>query len=193
MMLKYGLIALAGFGATRAMAWSPPPVALAQLAKGQAWAEVTPSTDGAVLIHAAVDIAAPAKTVWAVMNDCRFAAKLVVTMTTCRVIQSDPAHNWEIKEEITKGNFIVPTLRNVIRSDYTPHSLIRFHRVGGDLKIEEGEWRLETLNGGAVTRLLYTIRVAVEIPAPAFLVRSGLRKDTAKVMGNIKHESQIYR
>ena len=192
-MLKFGLIALASFGATRALAWSPPPAALALLAKGQAWSEVTPSTEGAMLIHAAIDIDAPAKTIWTVMNDCRFAAKLVVTMTTCRVTQSDPARNWEIKEEITKGTFIVPTLRNVIRSDYTPYSLIHFHRVGGDLKIEEGEWRLQALSGGATTRLLYTIRVAVDIPAPAFLVRSGLRKDTAKVMSNIKHESLIYR
>jgi len=68
--------------------------------------------------------------------------------------------------------------------------LIRFHKVGGDLPIEEGEWRLLALNGGAGTRVIYINRVAANISAPAALVRIGIRHDTSKVLVNLRRESQ---
>lgn len=141
------------------------------------------------MIHAAIDIAAPPKTVWVVMNDCRVAPRLVTTLVSCKIVEADPQHHWEVKEQVTRGNVFIPTLRNIVRSDFQPYSVIRFRRAGGDLRIEEGEWRLEPLKGGTETRLLYTNRVAVNILAPAFLVREGMKRDTAKVMVNLRRES----
>ena len=172
-----------------AFAWAPDPRVEHALAKGQAWAEVLPDSDGAGLIHAAIDISAPPRTVWAVMTDCRLAARLVISVTSCKVLQVDPRARWDVREQVTRGGLFFPALRNVYRSDYQPYSVIRFHRLSGDLRIEEGEWRLQPLDGGAATRVIYVNRVAVDLFAPAFLVRAGIRKDTPKVLMNLRRES----
>jgi hypothetical protein len=123
------------------------------------------------------------------MRDCRLANRLITSVTSCKVLQNDSVHGWDVRETVTRGNFFVPTIHNVVRSDYQPYSWIRFRKAGGNLKIEEGEWRLEALNGGTATRVIYVNLVAANIMAPAPLVREGMRKDTAKVMVNLRRES----
>ncbi|HEY5107644.1 MAG TPA: SRPBCC family protein [Caulobacteraceae bacterium] len=175
--------------AAPALAWAPSPLVQRQLTKGQAWAEVLPDTAGAAVIHAAIDISAPPKTVWSIMTDCRMAVKLVTTVTSCKVVQGDPKIGWDVREQVTKGNFFMPGIRNVFRSDYQPYSVIRFRKVGGDLKAEDGEWVLQPLNGGSGTRVIYVNRVAADIPLPAGMVRAAMRRDTPKVMVNLRRES----
>ncbi len=176
-------------GAPAALAWAPDAQVMRQLAGGASWAEVLPSPGGAAIIHAAIDIAAPPKAVWAVMTDCKMAARLVVTVTACKVVEGDQRAGWDVREQVTRGNLIVPTIRNVFRSDYQPYTLIRFHRLAGDLRIEEGEWRLQAIDGGAATRVTYVNKVAANIVAPAFLVRAGMKHDTSQVLLNLRRES----
>ena len=176
-------------GATRALAWTPDVRVQRDLVRGASWAEVLPAPGGAALIHAAIDIAAPPKAVWAVMTDCKLAARLVVTVTVSKIIRGDARAGWDVREQVTRGNLFVPPIRNVFHSDYQPYTLIRFHRIGGDLKIEEGEWRLRALDGGAATEVTYVNTVAANITAPAFMVRAGMKGDTAKVLINLRRES----
>jgi uncharacterized protein YndB with AHSA1/START domain len=184
------LAALAGAAVAAAPppGWSPGPAAASDLAHGQAWAEVLPGPDGTGVIHAAVDIPAPAKTVWRVMTDCAFAQRLVVTVTSCRVLHADPSGAWDVREQVTKGNFIVPEIHNIFRSDYQPYARIAFRKAGGDLRAENGEWRLEPIDGGAGTRVIYVNQIGADIMAPAALVREGMRRDTPKVLMNLKRE-----
>jgi hypothetical protein len=186
-----GLAALGAvlISATGALAWAPDAQLQRELVRGESWAEVLPAGDGAGLIHAAIDIAAPPRVVWAVMTDCRMASRLVISVTSCTVMQGDQRTGWDVREQVTRGNFFVPVIHNVFRSDYQPYSLIRFHRLSGDLKIEEGEWRLEPINGGAGTQVTYVNRLAANILAPAFAVRASMKKDTPKVLLNLRRES----
>jgi hypothetical protein len=187
-MRTLGLLLAASLIAPPAFAWEPGAPALQTLASGQAWAEVQGEPDGVGLIHAAVDIPAPPKLVWAVMTDCREMPKLIDNADVCRVLSADPAGAWDVREQITRGGMLMPQIRNVYRSDYQPYSVIRFHRVDGDLRVEDGDWRFEPLNGGRATRVIYENRVAANLIAPAFLVRQGLRSDTPKVLMNLKRE-----
>ena len=191
--LKYLLAAGAAlvslFGASLAAAWAPSVAIQRTLVGGHAFSEVSPAADGAGLIHAAIDIAASPKTVWMVINDCNLARRLVVTVVSCKIVDADPQRRWDVREQITKGNVFIPSVRNVVRSDYQPYSLIRFRRVAGDLKSEEGEMRLEALDGGSATRVIYVNRVAANIMAPAVLVRASMKRDAAKVMINLRRES----
>ncbi|HEX3916480.1 MAG TPA: SRPBCC family protein [Caulobacteraceae bacterium] len=175
--------------ATRANAapWEPDAGAQAQLRLGEAYTDVSAEPGDVGLIHGAIDIAATPQRVWQVMTDCRETPKLITSADPCRVLQSGPG--WDVREQVTHGGFLVPTIHNVYRSDYQPYSLIRFHRVAGDLKVETGEWRLEPLNGGLGTRVIYVNEVAANILAPAALVRAGLRDDTPKVLMNLRRES----
>jgi len=188
-LLALTAIFFAGFAATPVLAWAPTPQVEQGLLRGGAWAEVLPDTDGAGMIHAAIDIAAPPRTVWAVMTDCALARRMIANLVSCKVVGGDQKSGWDVREQITRGNLFIPSIRNVVRADYQPYSLIRFRRVGGDLKAEEGEWRLEPLDGGAGTRVIYVNRVAVNFAAPASLVRAGLKHDTPKVLMSLRRES----
>ena len=162
--------------AARAAAWEPGMAALAVMRTEGAWAEVEEQGGGVGLIHGAVDIAAPPRLVWRIMTDCRETPRLITSAEPCRVLSADPGGGWDVREQVTRGDWIVPTIHNVYRSDYQPYSLIRFHKVGGDLRVEEGEWRFEPLDGGRGTRVIYTNRIAARIMAPDVLVREGLRQ-----------------
>lgn len=189
------LVAVAVGAAVRAsaapdigFAWEPDRAAQQLLRAGGAYADVSAEPQGVGLIHAAIEIGAPPQLVWRVMTDCRETPRLITSADPCRVLSSDPAGGWDVREQVTHGNLIVPTIRNVYRSDYRPFSVIRFHRVAGDMKVEEGEWRFEPLDGGRMTRVIYVNRVEAPILAPAFLVRDGLRRDTPKVLMNLRRE-----
>jgi hypothetical protein len=182
-------LAVSCLSATAAPAWAPTASGEQDLKEGRPVSQVDPAPDGAVMIHAAIEIPAPPKVVWSVMSDCAKANRLVVTVTSCRILESDPAHNTEVRETVTKGNFIVPTIHNVVREQLQPYTVIKFEKAGGDLKEEQGEWRLVALQGGAATRVIYENLVSADIMAPAPLVRAGMRKDVAKVMLNLKRES----
>ncbi len=181
------LAALAG-AAIAAPPWSPDAATDAQLNRGQAWAEVVPAADGAGVIHAAIDINAPPAKVWRVMTDCAYAKRLVVTVTSCKVLHADPSGAWDVREQVTSGNLFMPQIDNVFRSDYQPYTRISFRKVGGNLKTEDGVWLLQPLNGGAGTRVIYINHIAANIMAPAALVRAGMKSDTPKVLMNLRRE-----
>jgi hypothetical protein len=174
--------------ATRAAAWDPDAATQRALAAGGVFVEVSGQAEGVGLIHAAIDVAAPPRLVWGVMTDCRETPKLVTSASPCRVLSADPVGAWDVREQITHGNLIVPDIRNVYRSDYQPFSLIRFRKVGGDLRVEEGEWRLVPLDGGRATRVIYVNRLAANMIAPAFMVRESLRQSTPRVLENLRRE-----
>jgi uncharacterized protein YndB with AHSA1/START domain len=183
-------VALAAcLASTPLFAWAPTAATQKALISGRAWAEVLPDTDGAALIRATVDIAAPPSTVWAVMTDCRLAGRFIADLASCTVLQGDQRRGWDVRDQYSHGNLFLPDIHNVVRSEYQPYSLIRFKKAGGDLQIEDGEWRLESLNGGAGTRVIYINRVKANLLVPAPLVRAGLRGSTPKVLMNLKRES----
>jgi len=175
--------------ATPLLAWAPTPDTQRTLNSGQAWAEVLPSADGAALIRAAVDIAAPPSTVWAVMTDCRLAGRFIADLASCTVLQGDQRQGWDVRDQFSHGNMFLPDIHNVVRSEYQPYSLIRFQKAGGDLAIEDGEWRLEALNGGTGTRVIYINRVKANILVPAVMVRANLRGSTPKVLMALRRET----
>jgi hypothetical protein len=184
-------VLVAGFAAfassVAATAWTPPPAAQRVLVGGMPYSEVAPGPDGAAQIHAAIDIAAPPKVVWSVMNDCRYFKRLIANAVDCRIVQGDAERaGWDVRETVTAPGLFVPTIHNVYRSEYQPYSRIRFRKAGGNLKVEDGEWRLEALNNGAATRVIYENLLNANIFAPAPLVRAGMRKDTAGALAALR-------
>jgi hypothetical protein len=173
--------------AAGASAFELTPKAQAALDRGQAYAEVTPDPDGiSGRVRAVVDVDAPPQRVWRVMTDCASAKMMISTLVGCRIVEGDQARGWDVREHVTRRNLIFPGMRIVFRSDYEPFSRIRFRLVEGDLKVEQGEWRLQALDGGRRTRVFYDNRLAVDWPVPRALVREALRKDTPKVLMNLR-------
>jgi uncharacterized protein YndB with AHSA1/START domain len=186
--------ALGALAATGFLAWAPmalafelSPKAQAALAKREAFAEVAPDPDGiSGRVKAVVDIDAPPERVWRIMTDCASAKVMIATLASCRILQGEQARGWDVREHVTRRNLIFPGMRIVFRSDYEPFERIRFRLVEGNLKVEQGEWRLQALDGGRRTRVFYDNRLAVDWPVPKALMREALRKDTPKVLMNLR-------
>jgi uncharacterized membrane protein len=142
----------------------------------------------AARVSAAIDIAATQEAVWVVMTDCARAPKFVPDLISCRVLQSDPAGRWDIREHLIDWAWFLPTVRNVFRSDYERPRLLRFKRVEGDLEKSEGEWRLEPLKGGAATRLSYSALLSPRSWIPPSLALSSVKSDVPKVLLALRRE-----
>lgn len=150
------------------------------LNRGQAWSDASPHPGGGGLIRGAVEIPAPPAVVWRVLLDCETAAMMVANMTRCRVLDGAVARGWDVREHVTDGGLLLPKIRNVFRSEYEPHRRIRFQRVGGDLKVMRGEWRLEPTASG--TRVTYENHIAANLPLPVGLLEGPMERDTKKAL-----------
>jgi hypothetical protein len=163
---------------------------LAKLKAGEALVSVSEDSgeaDGH--IEAAIEIPAAPHRVWQVMTDCARAPKFVAGLISCRVMEIGPGGAWDIREHRSKWMSMLPETVSVFRSDYVPDKEIRFARVSGTLKFLKGLWRLEGLNGGARTRLRYSVRVGVSAPVPGFMIRSALESDVPKLLKALRAET----
>ncbi|MBI1407343.1 MAG: polyketide cyclase [Caulobacter sp.] len=177
--LTIGLTLMGGAAGARPV----PASAEATLQSGKPWVTVAASGE-ATAILGAIDIAATPRAVWAVLVDCGQARRIISNLKLCRVVDKGPG--WDVREQVTAGNMFVPDIRNVFRAEYQPYSRITFHRTGGDLKVMRGEWRLEALDGGRRTRVIYENRVDAEVNLPAGMVRAGIKADCGKVLVNLR-------
>ena len=173
-----------------AFAWTPGARALATAASGKAWIEVTPDPRGApALARGVIDIAAPPSVVWTVMMDCAYSRRIMPSNRGCRVVERDPKGRWDTREHITKTP-IMPALRAVFRSELEPHKRMTFTRAGGDMKVLNGEWRLEPLDGGKRTRVIHEMRMQPPFSAPGPLVRAFIRGEITQGLANLRRECE---
>lgn len=150
------------------------------------------SDGGAAVVHATLEVAAPPAVVWRNLTDPDAIARIMVSVKSVRILQSDPAGHWQVREQVTKGG-LAPSLRVVTRAEFQPNASLRFHRIDGDIKQLDGEWKLAPLDGGARTALTYDSRMTPPAGAPAFIVRAALRKDTTESLTNLRAASEATR
>ena len=141
----------------------------------------------AMVVDASIDIATPPATVWKVIVDCARAPKYVPNMESCRVLQRE-AKGSDIRETVM--NFpMIPRIRTLTRMDLEPVRRMSFTRTGGDMRIAEGGWRLEPLDGGKATRLHYHSVFALGFFVPQFMLRQAAEADVPAMMNAIARES----
>jgi carbon monoxide dehydrogenase subunit G len=166
-----------------------PAAAGSRLDAAEPAVSVAPTSAGdTVEIKASIDIAAPRTKVWSIMNDCARAMRFIPGLTSCRVLERDPAGRWDIREHRISWMWFLPDVVSVFRSDYDPPARLRFHRIGGTLKRSDGEWRLAVIDGGRATRVSYDATLSADIPAPQFMVEAALKRDIAKVLRGLRRE-----
>ncbi|HEX5378053.1 MAG TPA: SRPBCC family protein [Phenylobacterium sp.] len=183
------LVAGAPGHAAAAWGWEASPRISAELDRDRMVLEVKPDPGGASgVIHAAIDLPAPPDVVWRLLTDCGLATRMVAGLKSCRILERDPEGRWDVREHISRPMFLLPPVRNVFRSEYEPLLGLTFHRVGGDLAVFEGAWRLEPMKGGARTRLFYESRASSPYAVPPALARMALRKAVSGALSALRRE-----
>ena len=161
-------------------AWLAAPEVQQRLAAGEvvvqsATASAPSGPRGGV--RAAVRIRAPAATIWSVITDCRQTLLFVPGLRRCRSVARAPDGRWEDIEHEVRYSWFFPTVRYVFRADYDPPYRIDFRRISGDLKEEEGTWRLTPSADGSATVVEYEMYLDPGFWIPQVLVARSLRKD----------------
>jgi uncharacterized protein YndB with AHSA1/START domain len=151
--------------------------------------QVQAGANGSSRVRAEVDVAAPPRVVWGIMVDCEHAFRIVPRLKRCRVLESDPAGRWDVREHRLKGPMFFPDVVTVFRMDYDPPRGLTFHRVSGDMRESEGTWRLTPSPDGRSTHVVYEARMTVA-GAPAAITRQVLRQDAPRAMAALKRESE---
>ena len=180
------------------------PKEMSLLQKGSVLVDVKRSEfqgEKTTLISAAIDIAAPADIVWRVMVSCDEALEIVPHIQSCDVIdgnidglgevamatqtQTMPIY-WDVRRHIIKYSMLFPKTVNEFRSVYTPNKEIVFEKSGGDLKVLQGRWRLQPVDGGKATRVVYGAQLAIGQPVPGFILRRITNGDTKDILRNLR-------
>lgn len=161
-----------------------------RLKAGDVLVDVEPDATGEADGHiaAAIDIEAAPSAVFAVMTDCARALKFVDNLTVCKVLERARDGSFDVREHHSRWLSILPEMVSVFRSDYVPNREIRFSRISGDLKFLQGTWTLQPMSDGKVTRLLYDVRVGLDMPLPAFMIRGALESDVPRLLKSLRAE-----
>jgi ribosome-associated toxin RatA of RatAB toxin-antitoxin module len=177
------LAALLPIIASAQSAWLADPLLQRRLADGEVI--VRPGFDAHEpkgRVYAAVRIRATADVIWNVMRNCEEAPSFVPGLKRCRRLEGAPDGSWEIIEHEVKYSWLLPTVHYVFRADYQRPHRIDFHRVSGDLKDQEGTWRLEELADASATIVEYEVYLDPGFWVPEALVRHTLRRDLPAVL-----------
>lgn len=141
---------------------------------------------GATRVLASIEIEASPAAVWAVLTDCARASTVIPHLESCRIIEKDPAGLWDIREHIINPPFL-PRIKTVVRNDFTPRRRLAFKLQGGDMRVSDGAWVLESAKGR--TRLSYEAVIAPKFAAPQFIVSRAMAQDFPAMLKAIQHAS----
>jgi uncharacterized protein YndB with AHSA1/START domain len=138
-------------------------------------------------IRASIEIAAPPTVVWAVLIDCARMPRIMPNLESCRIVQHDAGGKWDVREHVINWALLLPKLHTVVRNTFDPDRRLRFKSIGGDMRISEGEWKLEPNARG--TMLSYNALVAPDFPVPQFLVEQAVNTDMPNLLRAIQKAS----
>ncbi|WP_354068369.1 SRPBCC family protein [Caulobacter sp. 1776] len=144
---------------------------------------------GRGMVRASVDIAAPPAVVFRVILDCDRAARMSPGVKSCRVVSRAP-DGTEIREHTVKWGFFLPTLRSTSRVTLEPDREIHFTCIGGDIRACDGSWRLEPLDGGQRTRVIYDMWATSPFAVPAGLISGMMRHDVPQSLRALRRECE---
>ena len=119
--------------------------------------------------------------VWRVMvNPFEFENKICPHMKSVEVLE-DTAALSILKCVIDVGIPFFPKLVYVVESKYTP-SRIEFKRIGGSLKDFRGVWSIQAVDGGAKTKLTYSMYIDPGFFVPQWIVREGVKQELPRTL-----------
>jgi hypothetical protein len=163
-------------------------VSAARSASGDPVVQVeTDDKANAAHVRASIDIAAAPLVVWKVLTDCARMPQIFPNLESCRIVEKDPAGQWDVRENVIDWAVLMPKLRTVVRNTFEVGRRLTFKRVSGNMRVSDGEWTLERHAHG--TRLSYNALVAPDFPVPQFLIEQAVHNDMPNLLRAIQKAS----
>lgn len=134
-------------------------------------------------------IAAAPSVVWSVITDCARMPLIIPNFESCRIVKHDAGGRWDVREHVINWAALMPKLRTVMRNTYDVGHRLPFKRVSGDMRISEGEWRLEPVANARATRLHYNALIAPDFPVPQFMIEQAVHADMPNLLRAIQKAS----
>ncbi len=140
-------------------------------------------------VEAAVRIHASAREIWPLITQCRYAAWLIPGLKSCRTLETAPDGSWADIEHVIQYSLLTPTMRSVFRAEFHPPYRMDFHRIGGNLKHEVGNWNLLPSADGSTT-VVYRVSMQPGFWTPKFVVRRILHKQLPAALRSLRKHAQ---
>lgn len=144
--------------------------------------------DRAIDVLGVMNINASPSVIWNVMTDCTRTEAIVPRMKSCEVVEKGPDGSWDIRTQKTKVNFLISHTSR-FRSDYDPYKSIKISRAGGDMKIQEGVWKLKPMADG-LTQLIYRAASAPSFPVSKSKMIETSKERLPEVLANLRREAE---
>jgi len=161
----------------------------ANAASTEPFVEIFPvsTPDGAATrVKAVIEIDANPAAVWAVITDCAGAPKVIPHLESCRIVEKDSSGSWDVREHIINPPFL-PRIRTLVRNDFTQRRRLAFKLQSGDMRISDGAWVLNLVNGR--THLSYEAIIAPKSAAPQFIISRAIAQDFPAMLRAIQRAS----
>jgi hypothetical protein len=107
------------------------------------------------------------------------------TFESVVVVKRIGAHSELVKYRQKVSPFL-PAYVYTSQVDYTPNKGSRFHRVSGSFKAMDGSCLLVATDNPNQTRIVYTLKVALDVPLPQAIVNHLLKHDLPKSLNLMK-------
>jgi uncharacterized protein YndB with AHSA1/START domain len=167
--------------------WLQEPAVRERLAAGEVVVRAEP--DGRH-VAAAVRIRASTEAVWGVLTDCEAAAQFIPDLKSCRRLESAPDGSWEDIAREFKYSWFMPTVRDIVRTEYHKPERIEFQRISGDFKDERGAWVLAGDPDGSATVLEYRFYVDLGFWLPRAFLQHSLRSELPAAMKAVRTRAE---
>lgn len=173
--------------------WLDDQTVQRQLADGEVAVIVKFEDEGSrVQVNAAVRIKATQQIIWDVLVDCDHAASFIPGVKRCRRVQTAADGSWEIIEQESRYSWLMPSVVTVVHADYTRPHRIDFRQISGDLKEEQGAWRVakEQHSAADTMTLEYELHVEPGFWIPRVLVRHSLRTELPAALAAVRARAE---
>ncbi|NTW51527.1 MAG: cyclase [Chlorobiaceae bacterium] len=164
------------------------PDKIARLLHGEVLIDLQWLADNVVSASGSVFIKAGMSVVWQMLTDYDRLAETMPKVVSSRLVE-DQGSSKIIDQSGKSGIFFFETIvhfRLKVEEEYPKH--LHFCQVGGDFKVYEGEWFLDTLESdkGNGTLLTYEAKIKPGFFAPQFLVSFVQSQDLPTILKGIR-------
>lgn len=123
-----------------------------------------------------------AQAFWDIVVSCDMAFIFVDGLRECEVLEVNDDR--VVVRQVVKKHWLLPRINFSFESKRRPYEEMTFTLIEGDLDIMEGSWKFTPLPDGVLVE--YEARIKPSFPAPRWLIRRTIRKDTPDLIACIR-------